>query len=343
MGFSIWRLFNNDLAIDLGTANTLIHVKGKGILLNEPSVIAVRREDYQVLAVGQEARVMWGKTPEEIITVRPMKDGVIADFDLAEMMIKKFIQKVQVKRFLHPLMAISIPSGITEVERRAVRDSGEHAGAREVYLVEEPMAAAIGVDLPIEEPVGNMVVDIGGGTTEIAVVAMSGIVTKISIRIAGDEMTEAIIQYFKKKHNLLLGEMMAEKLKIEVGSTKPFKEDKNVPVRGRDLIMGIPRNVDVSTMEIQEALEEPVRAIVEAVILSLEKTPPELSSDILERGIIMTGGGALLRGLDQRLRNETRLPVNLAEDPMTAVVRGVGKILEDLDHYKKILNFKVRR
>lgn len=343
MKFSLWNLFDNDIAIDLGTANTLIHVKGKGILLNQPSVIAVRKDTYQILAVGHEARSMWGKTPEEIMTVRPMKDGVIADFDLAEMMIKKFIQKIQVRRFVHPRMAISIPSGITEVERRAVRDSAEHAGAREVFLVEEPMAAAIGVDLPVEKPVGSMVLDIGGGTTEIAVIAMSGIVTKISIRIAGDELNEAIVQYFKKRHSLLLGELMAEQIKIDVGSTRPAKQVKSIPVRGRDLITGIPRTIEVSTEEIQEALEEPVRAIVEALLLALEKTPPELSSDILERGIIMTGGGALLRGLDERLRQETRLPVNIAEDPLTAVVRGVGKILEDLDRYRKVLNLKARR
>jgi len=342
MGFSFWKIFNSDLAIDLGTANTLIHVKDKGILLNEPSVIAVRKEDHHVLAVGHEARSMWGRTPEEIMTVRPMKDGVIADFDLAEMMIKKFIQKIQIKRFVHPVMTISIPSGITEVERRAVNDSGMHAGAREVVLVEEPMAAAIGVDLPIEEPVGSMVVDIGGGTTEIAVIAMSGIVTKMSVRIAGDEMNDAIVQYFKKKHNLLLGEMMAEQLKMDVGSTKPHRINKNVPVRGRDVIHGIPKTVEVSATEIQEALEDPVRAITEAVLLTLEKTPPELSSDILERGIIMTGGGALLKGLDERLKQETNLPVFLAEDPLTAVVRGAGKILDDLGRYKKLLRFKGR-
>ncbi len=340
---ALWNFFENDIAIDLGTANTLIHVKGKGILLNEPSVIAVRKEDYQLLAVGTEARGMWGKTPEEIITVRPMKDGVIADFDLAEMMMKKFIQKVQVRRFIHPRMAISIPSGITEVERRAVRDSGEHAGAREVFLVEEPMAAAIGVGLPVEEPVGSMVIDIGGGTTEIAVIAMSGIVTKISIRIAGDEMNEAIVQFFKKRHGLLLGDLMAEQIKIDAGSTHPVAEDRVIPVKGRDLISGIPRTVEVHTAEIQEALEEPVRAIVEALLLALEKTPPELSSDILERGIIMTGGGSLLKGLDERFREETKLPVNLADDPMTAVVRGVGLVLEDLEHYRKVLHLKTRR
>ena len=343
MGFSFWSIFDSDLAIDLGTANTLIYVKNKGILLNEPSVIAVRKTDYHVMAVGHEARGMWGKTPEEIMTVRPMKDGVIADFDLTEMMIKKFIQKIPVKRFIHPIMAISIPSGITEVERRAVKDSGEHAGAREVYLIEEPMAAAIGVNLPIEDPVGSMVIDIGGGTTEIAVVAMSGIVTKISVRIAGDEMNEAIVQHFKKKHNLLLGEMMAEQIKMDVGSANPYQTNERVPIRGRDLLTGIPRTVDVSSREIQDALEEPVRAIVEAVLLALERTPPELSSDILERGVILTGGGALLRGLDERLRKETNLPVNLAEEPLTAVVRGVGKILDELDKYKKMLNLRSRR
>jgi len=272
-----------------------------------------------------------------------MKDGVIADFDLAELLIKRFIGKVQSRRIFHPRMAISIPSGITEVERRAVRDSGEHAGARDVYLLEEPMAAAIGVDLPIEEPVGSMVVDIGGGTTEIAVVAMSGLVTKLSIRIGGDEMDDAIIQYFKKRHNLLLGEMMAERLKMDVGSVKPFRDERRVPVRGRDLVTGIPQTLDVSVTEIQDALEEPVRAMIEAVLLTLERTPPELSSDILERGIIMTGGGSLLRGLDARLKDETKLPVVLAEEPLTAVVRGTGRVLEDFDRYKKLLNLRIRR
>ncbi len=343
MGLSFWNWFSNDIAIDLGTANTLIYVKGKGILLNEASVIAVRKSDYHVLAVGHEARTMWGKTPEEIMTVRPMKDGVIADFDLAEAMIKMFIKKLQIRQILHPVMAISVPSGITEVERRAVRDSGEHAGAREVYLVEEPMAAAIGVDLPIEDPVGSMVVDIGGGTTEIGVIAMSGIVTKISIRIGGDEMNDTIVQHFKKQHNLLLGELMAEQIKIDIGSAKPYKDEKKVQVRGRDLVSGIPRTVETSTGEIQEALEEPVRAIIEAVLLALEKTPPELSSDILERGIIMTGGGSLLRGLDARLRQETRIPVSISEDPLGAVARGVGKVIENIDSYRKVLSFRVRR
>lgn len=343
MALSFLNYLSSDLAIDLGTANTLIHVKGRGILLDEPSIIAVQKNDQNVVAVGHEARVMWGKTPEDIMTIRPMKDGVIADFDLAEMMIKKFIQKVKVRRLFHPIMVISIPSGITEVERRAVKDSGEHAGARAVHLVEEPMAAAIGVGLPIEEPIGSMVVDIGGGTTEIAVVAMSGLVTKISIRIGGDEMTDAIIQYFKKQHSLLLGEMTAERIKMDIGSAKPLVIDRTLPVKGRDLITGIPRTVNSAAQEIQEALEEPVRAIVEGVLLALEKTPPELSSDILERGIIMTGGGSLLKGLDQRLRKETQVPVNITEDPLTAVARGVGAVLDDLDRYKKVLNVRPRR
>ena len=343
MALSFLNYLSSDLAIDLGTANTLIHVKGRGILLDEPSIIAVQKNEQEIVAVGHEARVMWGKTPDDIMTIRPMKDGVIADFDLAEMMIKKFISKVKVRRLLHPIMVISIPSGITEVERRAVKDSGEHAGARVVHLVEEPMAAAIGVGLPIEDPIGSMVVDIGGGTTEIAVVAMSGLVTKISIRIGGDEMTDAIIQHFKKQYNLLLGEMTAEQIKMDVGSAKPFTIDRTIPVKGRDLISGIPRTVESAAGEIQEALEEPVRAIVEGVLLALEKTPPELSSDILERGIIMTGGGSLLKGLDQRLRKETKIPVNITEDPLTAVARGVGAVLDDLDRYQKVLNVRTRR
>ena len=342
MALSFGNLFSEDLAIDLGTANTLIYVKGRGILLNEPSMIAVRRDNYQVVAVGHEARVMWGKTPEEIMTVRPMKDGVIADFDLAELMIKKFIQKIKIRRMVHPIMAISVPSGITEVERRAVKDSGLHAGARNVHLLDEPMAAAIGVDLPIEEPVGSMVVDIGGGTTEIAVVAMSGIVTKISIRIAGDEMDDAIIQYFKKQHNLLIGEMTAEEVKMKLGSIAPYVDAHQMAVRGRDLISGIPRNVEVTSLEIQKALEDPARAIIEAVMLALERTPPEISSDILERGIVLTGGGALLRGLDLRIREETQLPVSIPESPLTAVVLGTGKVLEDLKRYKSVINEKRR-
>ncbi|MCK5146635.1 rod shape-determining protein [bacterium] len=343
MGFNLFNFLSQDIAIDLGTANTLIHVKGKGLLLNEASVIAVRQADHQIVAVGNAARTMWGKTPEGILTVRPMKDGVIADFELAELMIKRFIKQLQLRQWMHPRMAISIPSGITEVERRAVRDSGEHAGARQVYLVEEPMAAAIGVGLPVDEPIGSMVVDIGGGTTEIGVTALSGLVTKISIRIGGDEMNDAVVQHFKKRHSLLLGDLQAEQIKMDIGSAYPYKSDKTMSVRGRDLISGIPQTVEATAKEIQEALEEPVLAIVEAVRLALEKTPPELSADILERGIIMTGGGSLLRGIDVRLRQETQVPVSLAEDPLTAVVRGVGLVLDDIDRYQKILNLRLRR
>jgi len=343
MAFWFGNLLGGDIAIDLGTANTLIYVKGRGLVLNEPSMIAVRKDDYSVVAVGNEARIMWGKAPETIMTVRPMKDGVIADFDLAEMMIRKFIQKIKLRKFSHHRMVISIPSGITAVERRAVRDSGEKAGAREVYLLEEPMAAAIGVNLPIDDPVGSMVVDIGGGTTEIAVISLSGIVSKISVRIAGDEMNEVIVQYFKKRHNLLLGEIMAEQVKINYGSISPVNDERNIQVKGRDILTGIPRTVEVKASELQNVLEEPVQAIIDSVMLCLEKTPPELASDILERGIIMTGGGSLLKGLDKRLRQETDLPVNLAENPLTAVVEGCGVVMDDIGRYNRVLNLRLRK
>ncbi|RKY75346.1 rod shape-determining protein [candidate division KSB1 bacterium] len=338
MHFSLFSFLSSDIAIDLGTANTLVYVKGKGILVNEPSIVAIRRNDQEIVAFGSEARAMLGRTPDEISTIRPLRDGVIADFELAEEMIHYFIRRVQASRLLRPLVVIGIPSGITEVEKRAVRDSAEHAGAREVYLVDEPMAAAIGVGLPITEPVGSMIIDIGGGTTEIAVIALSGIVTSISIRVAGDEMNEAIVQYMKRKYNLLIGEKSAEQIKYEIGSTPPYNKKMTMAVKGRDLVGGIPKTVEISLPEIQEALAEPVDAIVEAVKLTLEKTPPELAADILDRGIILTGGGALLKGLDLRLREETNLPVNLADDPLTCVAQGTGKILEDLDSYSEILN-----
>ena len=338
MQFSFFNFLTSDVAIDLGTANTLVYVKGKGILLNEPSIVAVSRKDQEIVAFGQAAREMIGRTPEEISTIRPLKDGVIADFELAEEMIRYFIRKIQSNRLLRPLVVICIPSGITEVEKRAVRDSAEHAGAREVYLIEEPMAAAIGVDLPIMEPVGSMIVDIGGGTTEIAVIALSGIVTSISVRIAGDEMDEAVIQYLKRKYNLLIGEKTAEQIKCTIGSAAPYEEKHSLQVKGRDLVGGIPKTVEITTAEVQEALTETVNSIVEAVKLTLERTPPELSSDILDRGIIISGGGALLRGLDMRIRDETNLPVSVADDPLTCVVRGTGKVLENLEKYMKILN-----
>ncbi len=338
MKFSLLSFVSNDIAIDLGTANTLVFVRGKGIQVNEPSLVAVRRLDQKIVAFGSEAREMLGRTPGEITTIRPLRDGVIADFELAEEMIRYFIRRVQANRFLRPSVVIGIPSGITEVEKRAVRDSAEHAGAREVFLVEEPMAAAIGVGLPIHEPVGSMVVDIGGGTTEIAVISLSGIVTSISIRIAGDEMNDTIVQYLKRKYNLLIGEKTAETIKMEIGSVSPYKEKAAMKVKGRDLVKGIPRTIEINSVEIQEALEEPVSSIVEAVRLTLERTPPELSADILDRGIMLTGGGALLKGLDAQLREVTNLPVNVAEDPLTCVVRGTGAIVENINDYQKVLN-----
>ncbi len=340
---SFWsKFFANDIAIDLGTANTLVYIKGRGILINEPSIVAVHRSNQQILAYGSEAKTMMGRTPEDLITVRPLKDGVIADFDLAEKMIRFFIKKVQTNRFIRPRIAVCIPSGITEVERRAVRDSAEHAGGREIYLIQEPMAAAIGVNLPINEPIGSMVIDIGGGTTEIAVISMSGIVTDISIRIGGDEMNESILQYFKKNYNLLIGENTAEAIKITMGSAAPFESDEVKLVKGRNLIDGIPKTVRVQSKEIQESIAESVGYIVDAVKLCLERTPPELSSDILDRGIVLTGGGALLKGLDERLRIETELPIIVADDPLTCVVLGTGKIFDNLNDFQKVLS-NIRR
>lgn len=340
---SLWsKFFVNDLAIDLGTANTLVYVKGRGILVNEPSIVAVRKIDQEILSYGNEAKSMMGRTPEEVVTIRPLKDGVIADFDLAEKMIRHFIKKVQTNRLVRPRIAVCIPSGITEVERRAVRDSAEHAGGREIYLIEEPMAAALGVDLPIEEPVGSMVIDVGGGTTEIAVISLSGIVTDISIRIGGDEMNEAIIHYFKKAYNLLIGENTAEEIKITMGSAAPYTAEESRMVKGRDLVEGIPKTVKVHSKEIQDALAESVGYIVDAVKLCLERTPPELASDILDRGIVLTGGGALLKGLDERLRRDTELPIIVADDPLTCVVRGTAKIFTNFNNYQKILSGEKR-
>lgn len=338
MGFSLFSDFwQNDIAIDLGTANTLIYIKGKGIVVDEPSVVAVKKSTQEIVAFGDEAKEMVGRTPGEIITVRPLRGGVIADFELTESMIRHFIRKAKVNRFVRPRIAIAIPSGITEVEKRAVRDAAEHVGAREVYLIDEPMAAAIGIGLPIEEPVGSMVIDIGGGTTEIAVISLSGIVTHISIRIAGDEMTESIVQYFKKKYNLLIGDNTAELIKIKLGSAAPFDEKASLSVKGRDLLEGIPKTIEITSAEVQEALAEPVNSIVEAVKLCLERTPPELSADILDRGIVMSGGGALLKGLDERIRIETKLSVNIADDPLKSVVMGTGTVLSDIYKYQKVL------
>ncbi|MFC1543830.1 rod shape-determining protein [Gemmatimonadota bacterium] len=338
MGFTLRELFANDIGIDLGTANTLVYVRGKGIVVNEPSIVAVDRMSQKVLAIGNGAKEMLGRTPEEIMTIRPLKDGVIADFEKTEEMLRAFIRKVQNNRlFGRPRIVICVPSGITEVEKRAVRDSAESAGAREVFLIAEPMAAAIGIGLPVELPVGNMVIDIGGGTSEIAVIALSGIVTATSIRVGGDEMDRAIVQFLKKKYNLLIGDRTAEQIKIEIGTAVAVEPELETRVKGRDLVGGIPKTIILSSSEVREALSEPISQIVDAVRISLERTPPELAADILDRGIILSGGGALLRGLDQRLREETSLPINVVEDPLTCVVRGTGKVLENLQEYHKVL------
>ena len=333
----ILGLFSNDMGIDLGTATTLVFVKGEGVVLREPSVVAIDRVTNNVLAVGEEAKRMLGRTPGNILAIRPMKDGVIADFEITEAMLRYFIKKVHHRKvLLRPRIVIAIPSGITEVEKRAVKDSAERAGARKVYLVEEPKAAAIGVGLPIQEPVGNMIIDIGGGTTEIAVISLSGIVFAKSIRIAGDEMDEAIIEYLKKTYNLMIGERTAEDVKIKIGSAYPLEEEMTLEVRGRDLIAGLPKMVTVTSEEVREALQEPLRAIVESVKIALERTPPELAADLIELGIMMAGGGALLRGMDKLISEETGLPVLVADDPLTAVVLGTGKALQEIRYLERI-------
>jgi rod shape-determining protein MreB len=327
-----------DIAIDLGTANTLIYVRGQGLVLNEPSIVALNTSN-QAVAIGHEARLMHEKTHRDIRTVRPLRDGVIADFEVAEQMIRGMIKKVKKKWYSTTRkMVVCVPSGITEVERRAVRDSAEHAGAKAVYLVDEPMAAAIGIGLDVHEPVGNMIVDIGGGTTEIAVIALSGIVYAQSVRLGGDELNEDIINYFRKNHNLLIGERTAEHVKCTIGSAAPLDEEIEITAKGRDLINGAPRTRTVSSKDVREALSESVNTIVESVTKSLEQTPPELSADILDRGIFLTGGGALLKNLDRLIMETTNLPVHVAEDPLTAVVRGTGKILEDVDYYRSVVS-----
>lgn len=332
----IFDFFSTDIAIDLGTANTLIYIKGKGIVLNEPSIVAFDRNTKRIIALGNEAKEMQGREHREIRVSRPMRDGVIADFEIAEGMIRAFIKKVSTGGFASRRIVVAVPSGVTEVEKRAVRDSAEHAGAKEVHLIAEPMAAAIGIGIDVDAAVGNMIIDIGGGTTEIAVIALSGIVNEESIRIAGDEMNNAIMQFFKKNYNLLIGERTAESIKCEVGSAVPLKEEVTIQVKGRDLVGGIPKTAEVSSVEIREALNENIVQIVEAVKQNLERTPPELSADILDRGVMITGGGALLKGLDERIRMETNLPVHVAEDPLSAVVRGAGKAIESMTKYSKV-------
>ena len=320
------------------TSNTLVFVRGEGIAVNEPSIVSIREEDHSILAVGNEAKAMIGRTPPEIRVIQPLKDGVIADFEMTEQMLSYFITRTQrwLRTILKPQVVIGVPAGITQVERRAVRDSARHAGAREVYLVEEPVAAAIGAGLPVQEPGGNMIVDIGGGTTDIAVISLAGIVYSKAVRVAGNEMDEAIIQYIKKQYNLLIGERTAEQIKIEIGSAFPLEEQMTMEIKGRHLIEGVPKTITITDEEIREALAETVNVIVDAVRVALERTPPELSADIVDRGIVLTGGGSMLKNLDKRLREETGLPLAMAEDPLSSVVLGAGKMLSDFNLLRKI-------
>ena len=334
---SLLSMFSNDLAIDLGTANTLVYAKNKGIVVREPSIVAVNKINNNVEAVGKEAKEMLGRSPGNIVAIRPMKDGVIADFEVTEKMIKYFIEKAHGRRFLvKPRIVISVPSEITQVEKRAVKDSALRAGATEVYLIEQAMAAAIGAGLPITGPTGNMIVDIGGGTTDVAVISLAGIVYSRSVRVAGNEMDDAIIQYIKRKYNLLIGERTAEQVKMEIGSAFPLDEEMTMEIKGRDLVEGVPKTLIVSDEEIREALSETVATIVEAVRVALERTPPELSADIMDKGIIIAGGGSMLKNLDKRLREETGLPVTLAEDPLACVALGTGQMLTDFNLLRKI-------
>jgi rod shape-determining protein MreB len=331
--------FSNDMAIDLGTANTLVYVRGRGIVCNEPSVVAISVKTGKVLAVGMEAKRMLGRTPGDVKTIRPIKDGVISDFDITGEMLRYFIRKVHNRKsFMRPRIVIGVPSGITQVEQRAVKDAALSSGGREVYLIEEPVAAAIGTGLPISEPSGNMIVDVGGGTTDIAVISMDGVVYSKAIRVGGDKMDEAIINYIKRKYNLLIGEMMSESIKMELGSAyKTDNERHTMEIKGRDLVSGIPKTLILDDDEVREALAEPVSQIMNAIKQALENTPPELSADIVDKGIVLAGGGALLKGLDVYIREETSLPIIIAEDPLTCVAIGAGKVLDDLDILKKVM------
>lgn len=329
--------FSNDIGIDLGTANTLVFVKDHGIVLREPSVVAVQAGTNKVLAVGDEAKRMLGRTPGNIVAIRPLKDGVIADFEVTEAMLRHFISKVHNRRrMVRPRVVIAVPSGITEVEKRAVKDSATHAGAREVYLIEEPMAAAIGVGLPVQEAAGNMVIDIGGGTTEVALISLSGIVFSRSVRVAGDELDEAIAQYMKRAYNLMIGERTAEEIKIKIGSAYKLEKEVSMEVKGRDLVAGLPKTITITSQEVREALMEPISTIVDSVRITLERCPPELSADLVDRGLVLAGGGALLRGLDRLLAEETGLPVHVAEDPLSAVAEGTGKALQELNLLRRV-------
>jgi rod shape-determining protein MreB len=333
-----------DMAVDLGTANTLVYVRGRGVVLNEPSVVAINTTSQTIVAVGTEARNMIGRTPGNVVAIRPLKDGVIADFETTERMLRYFIQKVHRRRhFAKPRIVVCVPSGITGVEQRAVKDAGYQAGARKVYIIEEPMAAAIGAGLPVSEPTGNMVVDIGGGTTEVAVISLGGIVTSQSIRVGGDEMDTAIITYIKKEYSLLLGERTAEEIKMTIGSAFPMPDEPHAEIRGRDLVSGLPKTIVVSAEEIRKAIEEPVNRIVDAVKVTLDKCPPELAGDIMDRGIVITGGGALLRGLDERLKHETGMPIIAIDNPLYSVALGSGKCVEDFEALQQVLVSEPRR
>ena len=336
-GFSS-RFLGRDLAVDLGTANTLVYERGRGIVLNEPSVVAINQNTGGIVAVGAEAKRRVGRTPGNIVAIRPLKDGVIADFDTTEIMLRYFIQKVHKRRFLaKPRVVVCVPSGITGVEQRAVKDAGYAAGARKVYIIEEPMAAAIGAGLPIHEPTGNMIVDIGGGTTEVAVISLGGVVTSLSIRTGGDELDDALIQFVKKEYSLMLGERTAEEIKTTVGTAFPIPDETSAELRGRDLVTGLPRTIVVTAEEIRRAFDEPLTRIVDAVKTTLDRTPPELCGDIMDRGIVLTGGGALLKGLDERLRHETGMPVIIAEQPLNCVVMGSGKCVEEFEALQQVL------
>ncbi|MDR3307026.1 MAG: rod shape-determining protein [Endomicrobium sp.] len=332
----IFGLFSNDMGIDLGTSSVLVYIKGKNIVLREPSVVAMERDTKKVLSIGIEAKKMLGKTPANIVAVRPLRNGVIADFEATEKMIRYFIKKVHNKRtLLHPRVVIGVPSGITEVERRAVRESAEQAGAREVHLIDEPMAAAIGAGIPIQDPEGSMIVDIGGGTTEVAVISLGGMVVAKSLAVAGDKMDEAIVQYFRRKHNLSIGENTAESVKMKIGSVFPLEQELTMDVKGRDLLSGLPKTVSISSEEVRTALADPVRKIIEVVKSVLEETPAELSADLVDKGIVLSGGGSLVKGIPELISQETELPVNLADDPLTCVARGTGAYLEELDNIKR--------
>jgi rod shape-determining protein MreB and related proteins len=333
----LYGLFSNDIGIDLGTSNTLIYVKDKGIVLREPSVVAVKAGTSEVLAVGEDAKRMLGRTPGNIVAIRPLKDGVISDFEITEAMLRYFIRKVHNQRTMaRPRVVIAVPSGITEVEKRAVRESAENAGAREVYLIEEPMAAAIGAGLPVQEASGNMIVDMGGGTTEVALISLSGIVFSRSVRVAGDELDQSLIHYVKRAFNLMIGERTAEEMKIRIGSAYPIGKETSMQVKGRDVVAGLPKTITITSQEVREAMLEPLNSIVDAVRVTLERSPPELSADLVDHGIVLAGGGALLRGLDKLLSEETGLPAHVAEDPLSAVAEGTGKVLSELEFLKKV-------